>query len=124
LDFPLELLITGITIIVGNVITLKWLKSDLVKHEKVYDSFVKENSMNCAKLKEDINKLFVRTSGVMHRNDVDHIVKNQLEPITKDISALTIVMQDMSKSMNSMDKSMAVISDRANRLDAQRGNTE
>lgn len=116
MEFPFELFITGVFIVASNIVTIQWLKSDLKKHEKIHEAYVKTHEITTSIVRDDINKLFKKTNGIMRRSDVDDIVKNQISPIVKDLSNVTVKIDIMSESIINIDKYMAVLSDRHRRI--------
>jgi uncharacterized protein YoxC len=115
-DVTLRMMITGIVVIVSNIasiiITLKWIRADLNKHEEVHRDYVASHGLVTKDVKEHINTLYERTSNMMSKQEIATMVKDCIKPVSEDISELKASVSSISHSVNQMSVSFARMDER------------
>lgn len=93
--------VAGVTVIVGNVIGLKWVRSDLKKQDEI----VKSN-------REDITRLFDRMDKTMTRQDIKELVTECVGALKKDNEKALKQMEKISGTVTSIKEDFIRIDER------------
>ena len=90
----LEMVVTGVFIVAANIITLKWIRRDLNKHDK------------------HIESLFERTGKMMSKNEIALMVKEVIHPVQNELTELKSAVSAMAGSVHAMSISVARMDER------------
>lgn len=120
----MQLVITGIVIIVTNIVTsrvtISWLRADLLKHEKRIDNFVEVTGNTTEVLRKDIRRLFTRTDNMMTQSDIAKLVSQCLSPVQEDTKEMRNSIISLSSNVNTMSIAFARMDERMKARDIRR----
>ena len=115
-DVVFRMVLTGMLILISNVasivVTIKWIRSDLKKHEEKHTLYVKDHSLVTKDVKGHIDKLYTRTNNMMTKQEIATLVKACIDPVSEDISELKSAVTTVGTSVVKMGESFARMDER------------
>ncbi len=111
-DITFQMIITAVVVVASNGVTLRWLKSDLSKHEKRLDEYVERNDVLCKGRRDNIHELYERTNNMLSKEETATLIKDCVTPIKEDTKDMKKHMNTMADSMTQMTVSVARMDER------------